>query len=103
MKKEHPQPMAAGGAVEDGPRQDHATAPARPDPSSSVPIRDKLTWSLADVRALTGLSERFIQQQVAAGKMPPPMKIGRRSLWRSAAVVAWLDSLAQEADKRRAK
>jgi predicted DNA-binding transcriptional regulator AlpA len=98
MNGRRPRPEETGGAV-DGSQQHHSTAP----PSSpDISIRDKLTWSLAEFSAVSNLSPRFIQRGVAAGTIPPPIKIGRRSLFRSATVVAWLDSLAQQqADGRR--
>ena len=95
-KHERPQPEARG--VVDDPRQYHPTAPptaatVQPEAASPVPIRDRLLWSWDDVAALTGLSRRFLEREVSAGRMPPPdVRIGRRACFRTATITSWLDS-----------
>lgn len=98
------QPEARG--VVDGPRQDHPIAPhpavtdhpnladsvSRRCLADAVPLRDRLLWSLADIAALTGISDRHLQRQLSARKMPQcDLRIGRRVLWRPETIRAWLE------------
>jgi hypothetical protein len=66
-----------------------------------VPVRDKLLWGWDDIAALTGLSRRLLEQQVSARRMPgPDIRVGRRALFRPATIIAWLESLVQQADRQ---
>jgi hypothetical protein len=57
------------------------------EPPSTVPLKDRLTLSLADIAALTGLSRRLLERELAAGRWPKPdLRVGRRCLWRQNSV-----------------
>lgn len=50
---------------------------------------------LADLRGVAArllVSERTVERMVEAGKMPPPMKLGRLRRWRLADVESWIAS-----------
>jgi hypothetical protein len=102
MKKRPRLPEEVGGVAADTTVNppDRITATLS-DPSPSVSIRDKLTWSLADVSALTGLSRRYLEGLLAAGRMvKPDIRCGRRCLWFPSSVSGWLDSLADRQEGR---
>ena len=84
-KHERPRPEETEGVVGD-PRQDHPTVPR-----ATVSIHERLTWGLKEISALTGLSSRHLQRELAAGKMPKPdLRIGRRVLWRPETIRRWI-------------
>lgn len=63
-----------------------------PEAAKVVSIRDRLTWDLADISALTGMSKRWFERERSAGRMPPPdVRCGRRIMWRPATIEGWLD------------
>jgi predicted DNA-binding transcriptional regulator AlpA len=104
MKNERP-PQEGGGA-EDGPRHHHLTSPppenqdpeaadCPPEAVAHVPIRDKLRWTWDDLEALTGISKRWMQREISAGRMPSPdLRMGRRAGWRPSTIATYLDELA---------
>jgi hypothetical protein len=50
-------------------------------------IRLKLLWDLSDIAALTGLSRRLLERELAAGRFPrADLRVGRRALWRQISV-----------------
>ena len=55
-------------------------------------------FQLLDIKgviAATTLSRSSVYRAVAAGTLPPPIKISaRRSAWRSTDVAAWLEKMA---------
>jgi predicted DNA-binding transcriptional regulator AlpA len=62
-----------------------------------IPLADRLTWSLDDITALTGLSRRTLERERSAGRFPrPDLVVGRRVLWRPATVVRYLDQQSHE-------
>jgi predicted DNA-binding transcriptional regulator AlpA len=52
---------------------------------------------------LAGRSRTAIYADMAAGRLPPPIRLGKRLLWAEAAVDARLRELAAEAPKRGAR
>lgn len=53
------------------------------------------TEALTDLRGVAArlvVSERTVERMVEAGKMPPPMKLGRLRRWRLADVESWIAS-----------
>jgi hypothetical protein len=63
----------------------------------SVPIRDRLLWDLNDITALTGLSRRFLERQLATGAMVAcDTRVGRRCFWKPDRIIGWLDSLSDQ-------
>jgi predicted DNA-binding transcriptional regulator AlpA len=77
-----------------------ATSPqARPTPDDArprgaVPIHERLAWDLNDLEALTGISRRSWERWKSAGKLPRPIRIGRRVLWPSESIRRWLQEQA---------
>jgi hypothetical protein len=101
VNAKRPQSVGTGGAagtIELAPN----SRPATPSESTpAVPIRDKLVWNLADIAALTGLSRRLLERELAAARLPRcDLRIGRRTLWRPATITAWLESLADHQERR---
>jgi hypothetical protein len=66
------------------------------------PRRDKIRWDWDDVEALTGYDRRWMQREVAAGRMPrADLRAGRRAGWKPNTITTWLDSLAASQGRRR--
>jgi predicted DNA-binding transcriptional regulator AlpA len=49
---------------------------------------------IPDVRAaaLAGVSRAHWHRLRAAGKLPPPVRLGRKVLWRRSEVIGWIDA-----------
>jgi predicted DNA-binding transcriptional regulator AlpA len=61
-------------------------------PPQSVPLGDRLLWSLDEIRSLTGLSRRTLERERSSGRFPQPdVRVGRRALYRPQTVRDWLD------------
>jgi hypothetical protein len=91
--------FTADPATRPAPNQDPEAA-GRPT-EAAVPIRERLLWSWDDVAALTTMSRRLLEREVAAGRMPPPdVRIGRRACYRPTTIMTWLDSLADRHGRR---
>jgi predicted DNA-binding transcriptional regulator AlpA len=52
--------------------------------------RPPLLVSCKEVARLTGLCERSVWAFSASGKMPPPIALGGRRLWRYSEITAWV-------------
>jgi predicted DNA-binding transcriptional regulator AlpA len=59
-----------------------------------VPTHEKLTWNLDEIEALTGISRRTLERFKSAGKMPKPIRIGRRVVWPADSIRQWLQDQA---------
>jgi predicted DNA-binding transcriptional regulator AlpA len=68
-----------------------------------VSIHDKLRWTWDDVELLTGMSRRWMQREIAAGRMPAPdLRLGRSAGYFPRTITAWMDSMAdRQAGRRR--
>lgn len=49
---------------------------------------------IGDVRVFCGISKPTIYRLIAKGEFPPPVKVGRRSLWLADELEAWVHMLA---------
>lgn len=47
--------------------------------------------TLEDITKKIHRSRSWIHEQSALGRFPPPIKLGRRSVWRSGDIEGWLD------------
>ena len=47
---------------------------------------------LPSVLSRTGMGKSWIYREIAAGRFPPPVKIGRSSGWDTSAVDAWIEN-----------
>jgi hypothetical protein len=66
-----------------------------------VPIRDKLRWDWDDLVALTGMSKRWMQREISAGRMPAPdLRMGRCAGYRPSTITKYLDELADRQGRR---
>jgi len=71
--------------------------------------RDDELLGLDDVAAKFGKSTRAVQRMVSNGQLPPPIKVGNRSLWPAAQITEHLARRARaasdraEAERRRAE
>ncbi|MDG6280642.1 helix-turn-helix domain-containing protein [Glaesserella parasuis] len=52
-------------------------------------------YSMAELRALSGVSHAFIYRHIKNGKLAQPEKWGRSSRWKESDVKAWLASFQQ--------
>jgi predicted DNA-binding transcriptional regulator AlpA len=51
-------------------------------------------WSVKEVAEILSLSPRSVWRYVALGKLPPPIRLGARSVrWRASDLQRYLDSL----------
>jgi hypothetical protein len=68
-----------------------AVTPAPEAGRPAVPIHERLTWGLADLAALTGLSRRTLERERSAGRLPrPDLKVGKRVLWKPETIHFWI-------------
>jgi len=56
-------------------------------------------WTVKAVGGNTGTSRSFIYQEVAAGRFPKPVKLGRSTRWIAAEIHAWIAAKAQARDQ----
>jgi len=58
--------------------------------------RDQTTAPLligvAEVGRITSLAPRTVWRHVSAGRLPRPLKVGGRRLWRREAIVRWIEA-----------
>lgn len=47
---------------------------------------------LPSVLSRTGMGRSWVYKEIAAGRFPPPVKIGRSSGWDASAVDAWIEN-----------
>jgi prophage regulatory protein len=47
--------------------------------------------SAEDVARMMDISERTLWRLLSAGKVPPPVRIGRSTRWRLAEIRSWID------------
>jgi hypothetical protein len=67
----------------------------------AAPRRDKLRWTWSDLEALTGFERRWMQMEIAAGRMPrADLRAGRRAGWMPRTIIAWLDAMADRQGRR---
>ncbi|KAA5545102.1 helix-turn-helix domain-containing protein [Roseiconus nitratireducens] len=53
------------------------------------------------VARLLGVSTKSVRRLAAAGKMPPPIRVGRLLRWRAGAIHEWIDAgCPAERDRR---
>lgn len=50
----------------------------------------------APLLAQLGFKKSWLYRQIALGHFPPPIKVGRASVWDSAAVDAWMARQSQQ-------
>jgi excisionase family DNA binding protein len=55
-------------------------------------VPSEVMTDLFGVAARLVVSERTVERMVLAGKMPPPMKLGRLRRWRLADLESWIAS-----------
>lgn len=55
-------------------------------------IKSPCLERLPSVLMRTGMGKSWIYREIAAGRFPPPVKIGRFSAWNTAAVDAWIET-----------
>jgi excisionase family DNA binding protein len=102
--RRRPRPARAGDAVRIGTieQTDPTPRPPTDPPPTTSPAATrrrprlsdviiKLAWSADDVARLLGLSRRWIERELSAGRFPAPdLRCGRRILWRPETVRAWV-------------
>ena len=57
---------------------------------ASTPLGPPLLIDAKAVALLTGLSVRTVWRFASCGKIPPPLPVGGRRLWRRAEIVEWV-------------
>jgi hypothetical protein len=69
------------------------TSPTGSPPApAAVPLSERLTWTLAEVAALTGISERQLRRLDADRQIPGRLTCGRRVLYAAETVREWIRS-----------
>jgi hypothetical protein len=92
VKSKRPRSVGTRGAAGTAELPLNPTPVVPSDPPFTVPVRDKLTWDLADIAALTGLSRRLLERELSAGRMPRcDLRVGRRCLWRPETIHRWIE------------
>jgi predicted DNA-binding transcriptional regulator AlpA len=83
------------------------TAPAPLSPSTPADNQfgspppahpDRLLVAAVDAAALCGVSRATWLRQHSAGRVPAPVRIGRRTLWRLDELRAWIDAGCPDRD-----
>jgi hypothetical protein len=67
---------------------------ARPGTPGAVPESnaERLTWRMAEIPRILGISRRALERERSAGRFPPPdLTIGRMPLWRVETIRAWVE------------
>ena len=65
-----------------------------PDAPSAIPVvvqAAPLLVAAEDAAKLLGLSRRTFERLLGTGRIPRPLRLGRRRLWRVAELQAWTD------------
>lgn len=55
---------------------------------------------LPSVMARIGMGRSWIYREVAAGRFPQPIKIGRSTVWDATEIDRWLEALIESAPQR---
>lgn len=55
---------------------------------------------LPTVLARTGMGRSWVYREIAAGRFPRPVKIGRASGWDACAIDAWIEEALKAGDTR---
>lgn len=59
--------------------------------------------TVREVAALVKLSARQIYKMVSAGRMPPPLKVGRSTRWRADDVRRWIVDGCPAPERKRVR
>lgn len=58
--------------------------------TTSAPVPGRSFIRCAPLLAQLGFKKSWLYKQIALGHFPPPIKVGRASVWDSAVVDAWM-------------
>jgi len=58
----------------------------------AVETADKLLLSVSEAASVLGISRATLYALHSSGRLPLPVKLGRRTLWRFAELRAWLSA-----------
>jgi excisionase family DNA binding protein len=67
-------------------------APADPDKARHPATIEPLLIPDTEAARLAGCSRSHWQRLIVAGRVPAPIRLGRRVLWRRADVIAWIEA-----------
>lgn len=62
-------------------------------PPHENPLKDRFV-RMSDIVKATGYARNTIEHFIRAGLFPPPIKIGRTSVWLASELNAWIDERA---------
>lgn len=65
---------------------------AETESASELPV----LFTAGEVAQRLAISRRTLEREIARGRVPPPLKIGRASRWPAADVRSYLERLARE-------
>ena len=63
-----------------------------PDTLSTTEVRPAALLTANDLAAALRLSPRAIWRDLASGRIPSPLKIGRATRWRGAEITDWINA-----------
>ena len=76
-----------------------AGQPAPQQPRSEVThmdLENDRLLRLGEVLVLCSVSKSFLYREIASGRFPPPVRIGRRATrWKAKDILAWMESRPQ--------
>lgn len=76
--------------------------PAPPSkPTNSVAPREKQLLSAEEVAQVLGIGERTVWRHRQAGRLPPPLAVGGRTLWHRADIEDWIREKKRAAANQR--
>ncbi len=73
--------------------EDHGRAAARPEFANAGAELPRIAYSINEAAEASGLSRAFIYAEWHAGRGPPRVKVGKRTLIMVDALRSWLASL----------
>ena len=64
-----------------------------------VEMIDPLLVAANDAAELLGMSRSFFYENVSTGRIPPPVKIGKKSLWSTERLSQWARTEQEKAER----
>ena len=77
--------------------------PAAPSASALAELPDSAMMDLAALAEALGCCQRTARRMIRRRELPPPIKLGRRSVWTAGRLRAWLDRRAEGAEAEAEK
>ena len=59
-------------------------------PAQTISLLDDQCVDMKFIKSFTGLSDKWFYKQIQDKKFPPPIKLGRKSVWLKSEVEQWM-------------